>query len=276
MNDINQDEVRRQAWATREDHAASLPKMEEALDRLFDPDNGYTPEQKSVVLGGLNPKSFYKVGGLMLAGATIIAACGSDKNDSATTAAPATTAGAAATTAGGAATTAAGSSSSMAGTGDVAALQTASSLEELAVAVYQTAIDSGLVKTAAIGDAAKLFQSQHKEHSQLFQGATSKAGGTPFAKPNPAVLEQLQPTIKALKDETGIVMLAHSLETAAAETYQKVVGTLKDLTLNQAFMSVGGTEARHAVILASVLKMSPLIPKAFQPVDMAVPVGTGI
>ena len=149
----------------------------------------------------------------------------------------------------------------MAGTGDVAALQTASSLEELAVAVYQTAIDSGLVKTAAIGDAAKLFQSQHKEHSQLFQGATSKAGGTPFAKPNPAVLEQLQPTIKALKDETGIVMLAHSLETAAAETYQKVVGTLKDLTLNQAFMSVGGTEARHAVILASGAENEPPDPE---------------
>jgi hypothetical protein len=273
------DEIRRQAWATREAHAESLPKMEEALDRLFDPDNGYTEEQKSVVLGGLNPKSFYKVGGLMLAGATIIAACGSDSNDSGSNATTATTSGGSATTAGGAATTAGGSATTMGGsaaTGDVAALQTASSLEELAVAVYQTAIDSGLVKTAAIGDAAKLFQSQHKEHSQLFQGATTKAGGTPFAKPNPAVLAQLQPTIKALKDEIGVVMLAHSLETAAAETYQKVVGTLKDMTLNQAFMSVGGTEARHAVILASVLKMSPLIPKAFQAVDQAVPVGTGI
>jgi hypothetical protein len=269
------DEIRRQAWATREGHADSLPKMEEALDRLFDPDNGFTEEEKSVVLGGLNPKSFYKVGGLMLAGATIIAACGSDSNDAGTTAAPATTAGSTATTT---ASTAASSATTMGGaaTGDVAALQTASSLEELAVAVYQTAIDSGLVKTAAIGDAAKLFQSQHKEHSQLFQGATTKAGGTPFDKPNPAVLAQLQPTIKALKDENGVVMLAYSLETAAAETYQKVVGTLKDLTLNQAFMSVGGTEARHAVILASVLKMSPLIPKAFQPVDQAVPVGTGI
>jgi rubrerythrin len=273
------EEIRRQAWATRDAHASSLPKMEEALDRLFDPDNGFTEEEKSVVLGGLNPKSFYKVGGLMLAGATIIAACGSDSNDSGTTAAPATTAGGSATTAASSGTTAAGSATTMggsAGTGDVSALRTASSLEELAVAVYQTAIDSGLVKTAAIADAAKLFQSQHKEHSQLFQGATTKAGGTPFDKPNPAVLAQLQPTIKALKDETGVVTLAHSLETAAAETYQKVVGTLKDLTLNQAFMSVGGTEARHAVILASVLKMSPLIPKAFQPVDQAVPVGTGV
>src|SRR4051812_46818029 len=118
------DEIRRQAWATREPHAASLPKMEEALDRLFDPDNGYTEEEKSVVLGGLNPKSFYKVGGLMLAGATIIAACGSDKNDAGTTAAPATTAAGSATTAGGAvATTSGGSASTMAGagSGDVAA-----------------------------------------------------------------------------------------------------------------------------------------------------------
>ena len=54
----------------------------------------------------------------------------------------------------GAATTTAASGAD----GDVTILRTASSIEVLAVAVYQTAIDSGLVKTAAIGDAAKLFQ----------------------------------------------------------------------------------------------------------------------
>ena len=91
----------------------------------------------------------------------------------------------------------------------------------MAVAVYQTAIHSGLVKTAAIADAAKLFQSQHKEHSQLFQGATTKAGGTPFTSRTRRCWA-IQPTIKALKDETGVVMLAHSLETAAAETYQRM------------------------------------------------------
>ena len=53
------------------------------------------------------------------------------------------------------------------------------------MAAYQTAIDSGLVKTTAIADAAKLFQSQHKEHSALFQSLTKKAGGEPpYTMPN--------------------------------------------------------------------------------------------
>ena len=272
------EEIRRQAWATRDAHASSLPRMEEALDRLFDPDNGFTEEEKSVVLGGLNPKSFYKVGGLMLAGATIIAACGSDNNDSGTTAAPATTAGGSATTAASSATTAAGSATTMggsAGTGDVAALRTASSLEELAVAVYQTAIDSGLVKTAAIADAAKLFQSQHKEHSGLFQSLTTKAGGEAYTMPNAVILKAIQPTIDALKDEMGVVALALELENVAAQTYQSNVATFMDPSLNAAIMSVGGVEARHAAALAGVLQQAQ-VPAAFQVIDKAVKAGTGV
>ena len=91
---------------------------------------------------------------------------------------------------------------------DVLILRTASSIEELAVAAYQTAIDSGLVTTAAIADAAMLFQAQHREHSGLFQSLTTRAGGEPFTMPNPAILEAIQPMIDVLKDEMGVVAVA--------------------------------------------------------------------
>jgi hypothetical protein len=158
---------------------------------------------------------------------------------------------------------------------DVVILRTASSIEELAVAAYQIAIDSGLVTTPAVGDAAKLFQAQHVEHSQLFQAATKAAGGAPFAEANPAVLEALQPTIAALTDERGILMLALDLETAAAQTYQANVGAVTDLALNKALMSVGGVEARHAAVLAGVLGMDP-VPRSFGGADKAVAAGTGV
>ena len=165
--------------------------------------------------------------------------------------------------------------------GDVTILRTASSIEELAVAAYQTAIDSGLVKTAAIADAAKLFQSQHKEHSASFQAATKAAGGQPFTMPNPVVLAAIKPMVDALKDEKGVVALAFQLETAAAQSYQSYVGAFTDPKLNPAIMAVGGVEARHAAVLSQVLNSlgdtsTMPVPKAFQVTDNAVMAGTGV
>jgi hypothetical protein len=157
----------------------------------------------------------------------------------------------------------------------VVLLRTASSIENLAVAAYQIAIDSGLVTTMAVVDAAKLFQEHHQEHSQFFQAATKNLGGEPFTEANAAILAQLQPTIDALQDEMGVLTLALNLERAAAATYQSGVGTVMDLTLNKALMSVGGVEARHAAVLASVLAESP-VPRSFGTTEGAVPAGTGV
>ena len=62
--------------------------------------------------------------------------------------------------------------------------------------------------------------------------------------PNPVILEAIQPTIDALKDEMGVVALALELENVAAQTYQSNVATFMDPSLNAAIMSVGGVEAR--------------------------------
>jgi hypothetical protein len=263
--EFSNDELRRDARATEAEHAASINPMRNALNRVFGAgdDSEYTEEQKSqLVLSGLSRRRFLTIGGVSVLGATVLAACGSDAKKAVTT----TTGKAATTTTGGGT-----KPMSM----DVVILRTASSIEELAVAAYQLGIDSGLVKTPAVVDAAKLFQSQHKEHAQLFIGATTKAGGTPFTKPNPAVLASLQPTIKALKTEMDVVQLAYNLEVAAAETYQSNVGTFTDLTLNKAIMTVGGIEARHIAALAKVLNV-PQVPKAFQVTDAKVAAGTGV
>ena len=267
--DLPNDQIRRELREIDDLQQSSLPGFRSALRRLFG-DAGHTEaEQSAAVIGGLSRRNVLRIGGVTLLGGAVMAACGSSGTKVTSTTAGAPTTGAPTTA--GATTTAA----AMAAGGDALILRTASSIEELAVAAYQIAIDSGLVKTAAIADAAKLFQAQHKEHSALFQAQTKAAGGTPFTQPNPAILAAIKPTIDALKDEMGIVALAFDLETVAAQTYQANVGTFTDLKLNAAIMTVGAVEARHAAVLAGVLKQGQ-VPKAFQVTDKATKPGTGV
>jgi rubrerythrin len=271
LTDINSDELRRQALDSQRTHDQSMPAMRSALTRLFDTEGATAAEhRRQLALGGWNRRGFLKIGGAVLLGTAVMAACGDDsKSTAATTGAPDTTG--TPTTVAMTDTTAAAASV----TGDALTLRTASSIEELAVAVYQTAIDSGLVKTAAVAETAKLFQAQHKEHSALFQSLTQKAGGTPYTTANPAILASIKPTIDALKDEAGILALAFQLESVAAQTYQANVGSFTDATLNAAIMTVGGVEARHVAIFAGVLG-KPQVPAAFQVTDLATKPGTGV
>ena len=256
--DFSNDELRRLTRETEVANREAMPAYEAALTQLIERDDTPDGVLGDVVLGDFNRRNFLKMGGLTVLGGAILAVTGPELVAAAASKKKATPATKATKT-----------------TLDVSILRTASSIEELAVAAYQIAIDSGLVKTAAIGDAAKYFQAQHKEHSALFQGLTKKAGGAPFAKANPALLTALGPQIKALKDELGIVAFALSLEQIAASTYQSNVGSFTDATLNKAIMSVGGVEARHAAVLAGVLGKAQ-VPKSFQTVDGAVKPGTGV
>src|SRR5204863_9437840 len=103
---------------------------------------------------------------------------------------------------------------------DLALARTAASLEKLAVDTYQTGIDSGLVTTMAIADAATLFQSHHQDHLDALNGAIKNAGGEEVTEPNEAVFKALiEPAVTGAKAEADIVKLAFDLENAAAQTY---------------------------------------------------------
>ncbi len=158
---------------------------------------------------------------------------------------------------------------------DIRIMRTLSSLEAVAVVVYTTGIDSGVLITPAIADLAKEFRAHHQEHAALFQGTTKDLRGTPFDEPNRTVLERLQPELGGLRDETGVVSLALDVETILAETYQGTVGAFGDKSFSVAAMSVGGAEARHAAALARILGR-PGAPTAFQGIQRAVQPGTGV
>lgn len=255
--EINRDHLRREAQEIQVAHEGSMGSMRDLVQRVLDPSSKADGSIKSdLFLSGVNRRRFMQIGGVSVLSAAVLAACGKDDKKSSS-----------------------GKSGGSKGSEtDIAILRTASSLEHVAIDVYQKAIDnaSALGISAGVADVAKLFQSQHKDHAGLFEGATKEAGGDPFTTANPAVLDSLKGRIAALKNEMDVIVLARDLENVAAATYQSTVGAYDNLAYNAASMSVGGVEARHAAVLNGVLKADAFSTKAFHTTTGAVAVGTGL
>ena len=142
--------------------------------------------------------------------------------------------------------------------GDIATF--AASVEFAAVAAYQAAAKSGLVKTKAILDAATAFAGQHQQHGEAFKAA----GTNPNVVANKGVLDMVTPQLTAAKTENDVVALAYGLENAAAATYIFALGALTNEKAYDAVASVMPVEAQHAIALGFVLG-KPLDDKSFMP-----------
>jgi hypothetical protein len=158
---------------------------------------------------------------------------------------------------------------------DATILRTLSSVEAAAVVAYTRVLDAGLLATPRARDLGTLFRSHHREHAELFERTTADLGGRAFTDPNPVVVQQLQPALDGLSDETAALRLAFDVESILADTYQATTGSFADKSFNVAAMSVGGAEARHAAALAPSIGLAPA-PQAFESPERAVPAGNGV
>jgi rubrerythrin len=246
-NEMSSDEVRRQLREAAAAHEATMPTWRRALDRVLDPDTGASTDEKAAFLGVPNRRTFM-MGGVVLAGGAVLAACGKKKTSQtpesgALPVKPSTTT----TTAPGSPTT------------DRVLLQTAQSIELLAIDTYQKAIDSGLVTDAAVADLAKLFQSQHREHADALTEAIRKAGGTPVTGGNAYLAKTVvDAEVAALTDQESVLKLARDVENIAAQTYVEAAGVFTTGELRQAGMSIGETEAKHIAVLNMALGYRPV------------------
>jgi rubrerythrin len=140
---------------------------------------------------------------------------------------------------------------------DVTLLRTASSLERNAVDVYATLLP--LATDQALKDVLSLFHDHHQAHATSAEAATKQLGGDAFTDKNPVVDAGIvQPALKLITDggsqAADIIAFAYALETVATETYQSFVPLFSRPGLRSSAMSVGGSEARHAAILAGLIK----------------------
>ena len=137
---------------------------------------------------------------------------------------------------------------------DVMQLQTAVSLELLAVATYAAALKLPFIADGnpVIVKFAETTMSQHDEHRQAFSAQTEVLGGTDQTVTNPKytpIVEAAKPTLAAPID---VVMLAATVEQVATETYLADLNRYTEVTSRVLMASVMGVECQHLATLRAV------------------------
>jgi rubrerythrin len=137
---------------------------------------------------------------------------------------------------------------------DIQALQTAASIENLAVSVYTTAAGLPFVKNGNATVAAFITKTtaQHKAHGEAFNAAVIQAGGKAQNAADPKYAAVVKSALPSIKGPADVVKLAITLEDVAAQTYTKNVSDVSDPALRKLFGSVAPVEAQHRAVLLAV------------------------
>jgi len=143
--------------------------------------------------------------------------------------------------------------------GDIQALQTAASLENLAVLTYKTALtlpylQGGSVAIKTVGAFAKITMGQHMEHGAAFNARAKALGGKEQTATNPKYTPVVTGMIPKLKSggPLDVVALAITLEDIATSTYVKNIQDVTDPQIRLLFGTVAGVESQHLATLYAV------------------------
>ena len=145
---------------------------------------------------------------------------------------------------------------------DIQILQTAASIENLAISTYKTALTlpyiGGSSANPVVTKFAQVTMGQHVQHDDAFTAAIKSMGGKAQNKPDPAFVPVVKKAVASLGSATpaqgalGVVALALELENIAAETYAKDTVSVKSEKNKALLASIMGIEAQHAAVLLAV------------------------
>jgi hypothetical protein len=192
---------------------------------------------------------------------------------------------------------------------DIQMLQTSASIENLAVKTYKTALTLPYIGGSSANGVIKAFaqttMSQHAQHAQAFNSATTALGGKAQTSPDPKYVPVVNQAVTAItKDDPtagalAVVGLAMTLENVAAETYVANCPKFTDVNSKKITASIMGVEAQHVATLLAVqallkggapqlIALSPTVvahlpaaagsvgfPNSFYPTSMASPASEG-
>jgi rubrerythrin len=139
---------------------------------------------------------------------------------------------------------------------DVQILQTAASLEILAVETYDVALTFDFIGGATAIPTLKLFamttRDQHAEHAKAFNAAAKQLKGKEQTEPDPVLLDTVNRAERTLTGPGPVIALAISLEDTAAQTYVANTSALADKDARNLTASIMGVEAQHVAVLLAV------------------------
>ena len=139
---------------------------------------------------------------------------------------------------------------------DVQMLQTAASIENLAVATYETALTLDFIGGGSANGVVKAFvektKEQHQQHAEAFNAAATRLGGKAQDQPDPVLLGVVNNAKPSLTGPAQVVDLAIELEDGAAQTYVANTGTYSNKNARSVAASIMGVEAQHVAILNAV------------------------
>lgn len=156
----------------------------------------------------------------------LLAACGSDKKASSSTAAAPATAG-----------------HTSGDRGDVAIVNYALTLEYLEAQFYAEAAKTGFFKGSQLS-LIKQIGEHEREHVAALTDAVKQLGGTPAAKPK---------TKFPLSDAKTIIKTAQAVENLGAAAYLGQAAKIKSKDILAAALSIHSVEARHAAALNTLV-----------------------
>lgn len=181
---------------------------------------------------------------------------------------------------------------------DVQAMQTAASLENLAVFTYKTALTLPYISggNAVVKKFAETTMQQHAEHGQAFNAKVRELGGKEQTGTDPKYTPVVQAAVPGLMKggPLDVVKLAATLENVATSTYVKNIQQVTDPQVRLLFGTIAGVESQHLATLLAVkallennlaaqVKLPPdadqlpdktadlAIPETFKKTDMASP-----
>jgi hypothetical protein len=157
---------------------------------------------------------------------------------------------------------------------DVMQLQTAVSLELLAVATYGAALTLPFITSGnpVISKFAQTTMDQHDQHRQAFSAQTTALGGTDQTATNPKYTPIVEAAKPKLLTPLDVVKLAATLEQVATETYLADLNRYTDVTSRVLMASVMGVECQH---LATLRAVGALL-SGGAPELIAIPLGDGV
>ena len=136
---------------------------------------------------------------------------------------------------------------------DVQMLQTSAAVENLAVELYQAALELPVVGGEKAEPLVREFftrtRDQHAHHAEAFNAALNELGARPQGNAVGALRDLVARARSGAADANRAVEAAIAVETAAAATFQSNAAALVDTDARRVTAAIGGVEAQHIAVL---------------------------